>query len=168
MGIVTTAPDSTDRELDRELIEALRAGGRRVTHPRLLVHRHVRRRDAHVTAEQVHAELAPAMPSLSPATVYATLDLLDELGFIRRISTPGASTVYDSRIDAHHHVICRSCGRIEDLRAAVDTTGAARAAAAAGFSVDHGQLQLSGLCRDCADPPADRQRAAKVTVTRTV
>lgn len=141
---------AADTDLDGELIAALRAGGRRVTVPRLLVHRHVRRRDAHLTAEQVHAELAPAMPSLSPATVYATLDLLDELGFIRRISTPGASTVYDSRTDAHHHVICRGCGRIEDLYAPVDAAEAARAAARAGFTVDHGELQLSGLCAACA------------------
>ncbi len=141
---MTTATDST---LDAELIAALRAGGRRVTHPRLLVHRHVRRRAEHLTADQVYGDLAPALPSLSPATVYATLDLLDELGFIRRISTPGATTVYDPNTQAHHHVICRDCGRIEDLHARVDTGRAERAAADAGFRVDHGELQLSGLCR---------------------
>ena len=40
-------------------------------------------------------ELAPGLPSLSPATIYATLELLDELGFARRLSTPGGTTVYD-------------------------------------------------------------------------
>jgi Fe2+ or Zn2+ uptake regulation protein len=144
---VTTVPDSA---LDAELIAALRAGGRRVTHPRLLVHRHVRRRAEHVTADQVYGDLAAALPSLSPATVYATLDLLDELGFIRRISTPGAATVYDPDVSAHHHVICRRCGRIADLHARVDTGGAARAAVEAGFRVDHGQVLLSGLCPECA------------------
>jgi Fe2+ or Zn2+ uptake regulation protein len=144
---VKAVPDS---DLDGELIAALRAAGRRITVPRLLVHRHVRRREGHLTAEQIHAELAPALPSLSPATIYATLDMLDELGFIRRISTPGATTVYDPRTDAHHHVICRRCGRIEDLEAPVDTAAAARAAERAGFAVDHGELQLSGLCAACA------------------
>jgi Fe2+ or Zn2+ uptake regulation protein len=139
-----------DASLDRELIAALRGGGRRVTLPRVLVHRHVRRHDEHVTAEQVHAELAPSLPSLSPATVYATLDLLDELGFIRRLSTRGAATVYDPRTDAHHHAICRRCGRIEDVYAPVDTDGATQAAAAAGFAVERGDVQLTGLCARCA------------------
>ena len=143
---MTTATDST---LDAELIAALRAGGRRVTHPRLLVHRHVRRRAEHLTADQVYGDLAPALPSLSPATVYATLDLLDELGFIRRISTPGATTVYDPNTQAHHHVICRECGRIEDLHARVDTGPPSARPPTAGFRVDHGELQLSGLCRAC-------------------
>jgi Fe2+ or Zn2+ uptake regulation protein len=140
----------TTADLDKELIAALRERGQRVTLPRLLVHRHVRRSDQHVTPEQIHAELATQHPGLSPATIYGTLDLLDELGFVRRVSTPRGGTVYDSRIAEHHHVICRSCGRIEDIDARVDTRAVERAARAAGFHVDHGQLALSGLCRDCA------------------
>lgn len=140
----------TDADLDTELITALRARGARVTLPRLLVHRHVRRSDRHVTPELVHAELAPAHPGLSPATIYSTLDLLDELGFVRRVSTPRGGTIYDPRTAEHHHVICRSCGRVHDVDARVDTRAAERAARAAGFRVDHGQLALSGLCADCA------------------
>jgi len=162
--VTTAVPDST---LDAELIAALREGGRRVTHPRLLVHRHVRGRGEHVTADQVYGDLAPALPSLSPATVYATLDLLDELGFIRRISTPGGATVYDPNTTAHHHVICRRCGRIQDLHARVDTGGAARAAVEAGFSVDHGQLLLSGVCGECAAEVGRRHRARPITARRT-
>ena len=144
---MTTVPDSV---LDEQLAAALRARGHRVTAPRLLVHRHVRRSSGHLTAEQVHGELAPGLPSLSPATIYATLELLDELGFVRRLSTPGATTVYDPRTEAHHHVICRRCGRMQDIEAPVDAGPAEAAAAAAGFTVVHGELQLSGLCRDCA------------------
>ena len=144
---MTTAPDSL---LDEQLAAALRARGHRVTAPRLLVHRHVRRSSRHLTPEQVHGELAPGLPSLSPATIYSTLELLDELGFVRRLSTPGGTTVYDPRTDAHHHVICRRCGRMQDIEAPVDAAPAEAAAAAAGFTVDHRELQLSGLCRDCA------------------
>jgi Fe2+ or Zn2+ uptake regulation protein len=145
---------TTDAALDAELTAALRARGHRVTLPRLLVHRHLRRRDGHVTPEQLHSELAPELPSLSPATIYGTLDLLDELGFVRRVSTPRGVTVYDARVAPHHHVICRGCGRIQDIEAPVDSAAAERAARGAGFTVDHGQLQLSGLCADCANGPA--------------
>jgi Fe2+ or Zn2+ uptake regulation protein len=140
----------TDADLDAELIAALRERGQRVTMPRLIVHRLVRGSGGHLTSEQVHAELAPEHPSLSPATIYGTLDLLDELGFVRRVSTPRGATLYDGRIDAHHHVICRACGRVQDIDARVDTRAAERAARAAGFRVDHSQLTLSGLCADCA------------------
>ena len=137
--------DVDNTAFDQELTAALRARGQRVTLPRLLVHRHVRQAPAHVTPEQLHAEL----PSLSPATIYGTLDLLDDLGFVRRVSTPRGGTVYDSRVDDHHHVICRSCGRMEDVEAPLETSGVERAAAAAGFRVDHRQLAIYGLCADC-------------------
>ena len=131
---------------DTELIRALRARGARVTLARLLVHRQVRAAGGHVTAEAVQA----ALPTLSPATVYASLDLLVDLGFARRLSTPAGIAVYDPRTQPHHHMICRSCGRIADLDAAVDASAAERAASDAGFSVEHGELQLSGLCAVCA------------------
>src|SRR4051794_39250966 len=137
---------------DNELIRALRERGARVTLARLLVHRHVRTAGGHVTAEQVQA----AMPTLSPATVYATLDLLVELGFARRLSTPAGAAVYDSRTQPHHHMICRACGRMEDVDATVDASAAERAAAEAGFAVEHGELQLSGLCASCAAGAAPR------------
>jgi Fe2+ or Zn2+ uptake regulation protein len=141
---------TTDAILDEELIAALRERGQRVTLPRLLVHRHVRRQDRHVTPEQLHAELAPQLPSLSPATIYGTLDLLDELGFVRRISTPRGGFVYDSRVEDHHHAICRACGRVQDLDTPVDARAAERAARAAGFHPAHAQLTVSGLCDACA------------------
>ena len=139
-----------DADLDNELIAALRERGQRVTMPRLLVHRLVRRSGGHMTPEQVHAKLAPDHPGLSPATIYGTLDLLDELGFLHRVNTPRGATLYDARTDEHHHVICRVCGRVEDLEASVDTRAAEQAAQAAGFAVDHGQLALSGVCSACA------------------
>jgi Fe2+ or Zn2+ uptake regulation protein len=138
-----------DAELDAELISALHERGQRVTLPRLLVHRCVRRAAAHVTPDQVHAELSPAHPGLSPATIYGTLDLLDELGFVRRVSTPRGTALYDPRTDEHHHVICRVCGRLQDVDAPVDTAAVESAARAAGFAVEHGQVTLSGLCPDC-------------------
>jgi Fe2+ or Zn2+ uptake regulation protein len=135
--------------MDEPLITALRATGRRVTMPRLLVHRWLRERDRHVTADQVYAELAEQMPSLSAATVYETLDLLAELGLIRRVNTPRGATTYDSRVADHHHVVCRECGLIEDLDAAVDTGAAENSARAAGFAPDFAQLTVSGLCSAC-------------------
>lgn len=144
-----------DSALDQELSAALRAGGHRVTLPRLLVHRHVRRAAGHLTPEQVHSDLAPQHPGLSPATIYGTLDLLEALGFVRRVSTPRGNTVYDPRVEPHHHVLCRRCGRIHDLEAPVDSSAAERAAGAAGFVVDHGMLQLTGLCPECANGPVE-------------
>src|ERR1700759_1561554 len=110
----------TDAELARELSHALRERGQGLPARVLLVHRHVRRRPGHATADALLEELAPALPSLSPATLYATLDLLGELGLVRRVPTPRGPALYDSRTDAHHHLACRRCGAIADLDVPLD------------------------------------------------
>ena len=128
--------------LDTQLIARLRERGQRVTMPRLLVHRFVAAAPQHVTADDVHAEL----PTLSFATIYSTLDLLEELQLVRRVSTLEGTAVYDSRVDAHDHAVCRRCGRMFDL----EPTGAQTAPAPDGFQVERSVVQLVGLCADCA------------------
>jgi Fur family transcriptional regulator, peroxide stress response regulator len=129
-------------EVDQVLIEALRARGQRVTLPRLMVHRFVTSAPQHVSADDVHNEL----PSLSYATIYSTLDLLDELGLVRRVSSLDGAQLYDSRTDAHDHAICRVCGRLFDL----EPRELPRAAAPRGFHVERAQLELIGVCAACS------------------
>jgi Fe2+ or Zn2+ uptake regulation protein len=96
---------------DEVLSDALRSRGQRVTLPRLMVHRFVTSAPRHVTADDIHEEL----PSLSFATIYSTLDLLEDLGLVRRVSTLEGAAVYDSRTEPHDHAVCRVCGRMFDL-----------------------------------------------------
>ncbi|MGI8749827.1 MAG: Fur family transcriptional regulator [Thermoleophilaceae bacterium] len=146
-------PTPSQRDLDSELALALREHGQRVTLPRLLVHRHVRRHGGHLTAEGLHSELSEELPSLSPATVYATLGLLEGLGLVRRVSTTGGAAVFDARVTEHHHMACRRCGRLEDVEASVDTEPARRRARRSGFSPEGAQVLITGLCADCAGRP---------------
>ena len=136
----------TDAVLDLELSDALRARGQRVTLPRLMVHRYVRRAPQHVTADKVRAEL----PSLSFATVYSTLELFEVLGLVRRVATLGGVTVYDSRTQPHHHAVCRRCGKVVDIDAGRVSERARTAAADAGFRVERAEVQVIGLCATCA------------------
>ena len=81
---------------------------------------------------------------------------------MRRVSTPRGATLYDPRVDEHHHVICRECGRVQDIDARVDVRAAEAAARAAGFAVEHGQLALSGVCAECVNsPPVHALRASR-------
>jgi Fur family peroxide stress response transcriptional regulator len=131
-------------EVDQVLTDALRARGQRITLPRLMVHRFVTSAPRHVTADDIHDEL----PSLSFGTIYSTLDLLEELGLVRRVSTLEGAAVYDSRTDAHDHAICRVCGRMFDLEPQAQAVSAA--AVPRGFHAERTQVEVIGVCADCA------------------
>jgi len=144
---------STIPDPDAALSAALRARGLRVTSPRLVLHRLLRERDRHVTAEEARDAVARVLPGISLPTVYATLELFEELGIVRRVHAGGGAVRYDPRTDAHHHTVCRRCGRVEDFEG---TEGLARALLAMeadarrdGFEVDGAVVALSGLCAAC-------------------
>jgi Fe2+ or Zn2+ uptake regulation protein len=140
---------AVDTPTDERLVAALRDGGHRVTSQRLVLHRVLRELGRHATAEEVLQAAAPHLPGLSLPTVYATLDLFEQLGVARRIDGAGTAVLYDPRTDAHHHFRCRRCGRVVDVDAPVDERRLIAAARDAGLEVDGVEVMLRGVCGDC-------------------
>ena len=105
---------------DDPLALELRTRGLRATPQRLVIARLLRDEPRHVTAEELFDEARALLPGVSLPTVYATLDLLAEVGAVRQVPLPGGAAVYDSRVDPHHHVRCRRCGAVQDLDVALD------------------------------------------------
>jgi Fe2+ or Zn2+ uptake regulation protein len=164
---------TTHREPDAELTALLRARGLRVTSARLVINRVLRARDRHLSAEDVHEAVAEALPAMSLPTVYATLDLFEDLGLVRRVHAGGGGPVrYDPRTEPHHHTVCRVCGRVEDFDGseALDRAlyRAEAGARAGGFGADTSTVVVSGRCRECRAtgrelrprPSPHRRRAA--------
>jgi Fe2+ or Zn2+ uptake regulation protein len=106
--------------MDMQLTDLLRDRGQRVTSQRVLIHRFLRAHEGHVTAEQVLAGVSDALPGTALPTVYATLELFEELGLVRRVQTGGGTMVFDPRTDPHHHLTCRRGGAVEDVEAPVE------------------------------------------------
>jgi Fe2+ or Zn2+ uptake regulation protein len=132
------------------LADALHSRGLRATSQRLVIHDALERLDRHVTAEQVRDAVAGRLPGVSLPTVYATLDLLEELGLVRRLRAGGGAVLYDPRPEPHQHAACRVCGAVEDLDAPVDASGALRVAEQTGFRPDGADTVISGICARCA------------------
>ncbi|MFZ2051431.1 MAG: Fur family transcriptional regulator [Solirubrobacteraceae bacterium] len=136
-------------ELDQVLTVRLRKSGHRVTSQRLLVHRAVCGEQRHLTAEQVLGSVTEALPSISLPTIYATLELLEDLGLVRRVSTGTGALLFESRRIPHAHAACRRCGKIVDVPAPMIDPEALQGARAAGFEPDEAQLIVFGLCESC-------------------
>jgi Fe2+ or Zn2+ uptake regulation protein len=131
------------------LSKVLRERGQRVTPQRIAIARTVRELDRHTTAETVFARVSEQMPGVSLPTVYATLDLLEEVGLVRRVPTETGTAVYDPRTEDHHHLVCRRCGDIMDVDAPVDRAELLSAAATLGFAADDAQVVVRGVCANC-------------------
>ena len=103
------------------------------------------------TAQQIHTQLVGQGDKLGLATVYRTLQAMLEAGEVDVRVIDGESAYRRcSTSQHHHHLVCRGCGRTEELIDSVIEAWAAQMGAEHGFvDVTH-DVELSGICADCA------------------
>ena len=133
-----------------DLVELLHQRGQRATPQRLVILRELRRRGRHATADEIRSAVRHELPGTSAPTVYAALELLVDLGLVRRIDAGAGAALYDARPEPHQHTVCRRCGRVDDLDGEIDATVLRRASARAGFNAQAVEVVVSGLCAECA------------------
>lgn len=133
-----------------ELFEAfLRRHGLHVTGPRRAVVKAVFALPSHFEATELWAALRGAVSSA--ATVYRTLELLEQARLVRRVSFGEAHAHYERTLgrEDHGHLVCRSCGKVIEFSDPALTQVVSRAAARRGFDLSGAVIQGYGLCRAC-------------------
>jgi Fur family peroxide stress response transcriptional regulator len=145
-----TQPDTLNvsGELER-FTRACRDKGTPVTHQRLAVYRVLLESVAHPDADTIFQQLKPHHPTLSPATVYNTLELLEGLGLVKKVGSPGTSRRFDANRHPHHHLWCERCHSLTDVE--FDATPAVSLPPGVDFAVSDFTIQFSGLCAACKD-----------------
>jgi Fur family ferric uptake transcriptional regulator len=130
--------------------DLLRQHGIQVTAQRLAVLRAVANLP-HTTAGGVADAVRAEIGAISLQSVYDALDLLSAEGLIRRIQPAGSPARFEDRVgDNHHHLICRSCGRMVDVECATGVAPCLTPVDAKGYEIDTAEVTYWGQCPDCA------------------
>ena len=128
----------------------LRQHGLQVTAQRMAVLRAVSGRP-HGTADDIDKVVRAELGAVSRQAVYDALGILTEKGLLRRIQPARSPARYEDRVgDNHHHLICRTCGRMVDVDCAVNYTPCLTAADDSGYEIDEAEVIYWGRCPECA------------------
>jgi len=139
--------------VETEIADLLRHRGIQVTAQRLAVLRAVAGQP-HVTADGVADVVRADIGSISLQAVYDALSLLVAEGLVRRIQPAGSPARFENRVgDNHHHLICRTCGRVDDVACAVGYAPCLTAADAMGYDIDSAEVIYWGICPACSASP---------------
>jgi Fe2+ or Zn2+ uptake regulation protein len=129
----------------------LRERGIQVTAQRLAVLRAVAGQP-HITADVVADVVRAEIGAISLQSVYDALGLLVSEGLIRRIQPPGSPARFEDRVgDNHHHLICRTCGRVVDIDCAVGSAPCLTPIDDSGYEIDEAEVAYWGRCPDCLE-----------------
>ncbi|MGV0604076.1 Fur family transcriptional regulator [Mycolicibacterium sp. XJ1904] len=127
----------------------LRAAGLRITKARLAVLAEVQKHP-HADVEEIAAGARRRIGSLSTQAVYDVLYALTGAGLLRRVEPAGSRARFELQTgDNHHHVVCRSCGAIDDVECATGRAPCLHADGATGYAIDEAEVTFWGLCPDC-------------------
>jgi Fur family ferric uptake transcriptional regulator len=143
------SPSARLRASQPSLADTLRARGLRLTAQRQLVLEAVYQL-GHATPDQVHEAVSQTAAGINITTVYRTLELLEELGLVTHTHlSHGAPTYHGVSEEQHVHLVCRTCGGVDDVSAAVLDSLAVALEKEKSFLVDKGHVALFGVCGTC-------------------
>jgi Fe2+ or Zn2+ uptake regulation protein len=102
----------------------------------------------------IHEMIENSKGGLNQATIYRALESLLSVGIVRRVDMQHAHAHYELAEGAkhHHHLICKQCGRVEDVEhcdvSAIEQAVLKKSKSFA--SIQTHSLEFFGLCKKCA------------------
>ncbi|AGH86201.1 Ferric uptake regulation protein FUR (plasmid) [Ralstonia pseudosolanacearum FQY_4] len=138
-----TMPNSTD----------LRRAGLKATSPRVKILEILAAgtdHGRHLSAEDVYRRLLSTDIDIGISTVYRVLNQLVDASVLLRHTFEAGHAVYEINEGAHHdHLICLSCGRVEEFHDDAIESRQESVAAERGFVLREHALALYGVCPAC-------------------
>lgn len=132
-------------------IDELKSTGLKATLPRLKILEIFQSGEQrHMTAEDVYRVLLNHHSDIGLATVYRVLTQFEQAGILERSHFESGKAVYELNEGTHHdHLVCTSCGKVEEFYDAEIERRQQMIAKDKGWSLQDHAMSLYGLCADC-------------------
>ncbi|MCD6308329.1 MAG: transcriptional repressor [Candidatus Latescibacteria bacterium] len=120
-----------------------------MTRQRSVILDELRRLGSHPTADELYHSVRKTLPRISLGTVYRNLDVLSDMGMIRKLEIGGGQMRFDGTLREHYHVRCMECGKIGDVP--VDILGGCtwKRKRVDGFTIVDCDPHFIGVCDEC-------------------
>jgi Fur family ferric uptake transcriptional regulator len=134
----------------KDITSDLREQGYRLTPQRMVVIEALHNADGHISAEEIYEQLCARYPYGNISTVYRTLELLRKLKLVTETDFgDGCVRYHVAEKGHHHHLVCRTCGKIIDLDESILYPLKDALLRDYGFNADLRHLAISGECSEC-------------------
>ena len=138
-----------NRTSSRDFEQILRDAGLRITGQRKTILRTLANEHEHPNALGIHQKAREADASISLATVYRTLKVLQDKGAIRRHAFEGGASRFESADRPHHdHIVDVDTGEIVEFRSEQIEKLQEEIAGQLGYDIVSHRLELYGRKRD--------------------
>lgn len=128
---------------------ALRGADLRVTAPRLATLAAIEA-EPHQSADMIATKVRDRLGTVSKQAIYDVLNALTEAQILRRLAVDGRVAQYEiNNGDNHHHLVCRTCGRMEDVPCAKQEAPCMHPELEVDFDIEVADVIYRGQCARC-------------------
>lgn len=122
---------------------------RRNTQQRSIMLEELKKVQSHPTATELYEIVRRRLPTISLGTVYRNLELLTEMGAIRKLEILGKEARFDGDMDRHYHVRCERCSRVDDIASAPQEQTIQETRDVNGWKILERRVEFVGICPEC-------------------
>ncbi len=127
-----------------------------MTRQRQVILQELRKVKSHPSVDEVYEMVRRLLPHISLGTVYRNLEVLSELGEIKKIEICGKIKRFDGNIRDHYHLRCLNCHRIDDVPENIHFDFNSSLNSEIGYSITGHRLEFVGLCPECSEQQGSR------------
>ena len=120
-----------------------------MTRQRKVILEELKKVSSHPTAIEVYEKVRRRLPKISLGTVYRNLELLSEDKKIRTLEHGRDKRRFDGDVTHHHHVLCKICGKIDDIEIGPLESIETAINNTRGYQILDHKLELWGICPAC-------------------
>ena len=121
----------------------------RMTRQRQVILEELRKVSTHPGADEIYTMVRRRMPRISLGTVYRNLEVLSELGEIRKIEMGGTLKRFDGKPDDHYHIRCMICQRVVDAPVKLMPNIEKSLKGKTDFEILGHRIEFVGICHEC-------------------
>lgn len=133
-----------------QALKGLRKKGFKITSQRIAILKYLDGNTSHPSVEDIYRDVLVEFPGMSLATVYNTLETLEQINKIQVVLIDSSRRFYDPDTRPHHHAVCSNCKTIKDVFADYSETTALPKELAAAFNVNETKVFFKGTCAQCS------------------
>jgi len=122
----------------------------RMTRQRRVVLEELRNFTHHPSADEIYEVVRRRLPRISLGTVYRNLEVLSELGEIKKLEFGGTIKRFDGDPGDHYHVRCNLCDRVDNAPMPQLEDIEKRISRETDYRIIGHRLEFFGLCPECA------------------
>lgn len=146
--------DKKLEQLSEEFKSILKENGYKLTTQRKsIIDVFLNNQSCHLSSEEVYDSVRDDYPEIGLATVYRTLQLLEQLNIVYKVNFDDGCSRYELNLDSddhqHHHLICVKCGKVQEVKLDLLENLELEIEKEENFKVVDHNVKFFGYCKNC-------------------